>query len=469
MGRLVLAAIVPHPPIMVQAVGGKEIGRVRETRESMEEIAEELHKSQPDTLVVITPHGAVFSDAITMPAVDSLTGDLSRFGAPEVQIEYKRDKELGDLLDKNCRKREIPFAQLSETMARQHGVSLELDHGIVAPFSFFGQLDPKPLLLPINMGLIPREELYAFGMALQKAIRQSGKQVGVIASSDLSHRVTLTAPGGYSPQGEVFDNLLKGLLEEFDVPRIMAIPEELQEEAGECGYRPILMLLGSLDGYEIKGEVLSYEAPFGVGYLVARFLPQDNPGRESLWTKLLQGRRSRTADRIKNEGPVVRLARQSLENFYSGRDEFGGTLPELPKDLPPKAGAFVTLKKDGHLRGCIGTTVPTQPSLVEEIMANAIKAATEDPRFPQVRQAELDELTISVDILGEPEAISGPEDLEPQKYGVIVRKGFRSGLLLPALEGIDSAEEQINIAKEKAGIGPHEPVKLERFLVTRFE
>ncbi len=132
-----------------------------------------------------------------------------------------------------------------------------------------------------------------------------------------------------------------------------------------------------------------------------------------------------------------------------------------------KAGAFVTLKKNGQLRGCIGTIRPVQGSLAEEILRNAISAGTRDPRFSPVKPEELPELVYSVDVLGEPEPIKSKDELDTKRYGVIVENGPRCGLLLPNLAGIDTPEEQISIAREKAGISPDEPVKMYRFEVVR--
>ena len=140
----------------------------------------------------------------------------------------------------------------------------------------------------------------------------------------------------------------------------------------------------------------------------------------------------------------------------------------LPADLPQQAGVFVSIKKHGQLRGCIGTIKATQPSLASEVINNAVSAGTQDPRFFPVELDELPDLTFSVDVLGEEEEIAGPEFLDPKRYGIIVRRAHRSGLLLPNLEGVDTVDEQLAIARQKAGIGPREEVKLSRFEVKRF-
>lgn len=133
----------------------------------------------------------------------------------------------------------------------------------------------------------------------------------------------------------------------------------------------------------------------------------------------------------------------------------------------PRAGAFVSLKRDGELRGCIGTILPARASLAEEIIGNAIAAGTEDPRFPAVTEAELPSLVYDVDVLTRPEPIASEDALDVKRYGVIVESGTRRGLLLPDLAGVSTVEEQVTIARRKGNIAPHEPVQLYRFEVVR--
>lgn len=165
--------------------------------------------------------------------------------------------------------------------------------------------------------------------------------------------------------------------------------------------------------------------------------------------------------------PYVRLAVQSYTHYLNS----GRVLP-MPGDLPEelsgrRAGAFVTLHKGGRLRGCIGTIHPVMPSLAEEIIMNAVSAAFRDPRFPPIAREELLEIVCSVDVLEAPEEIQSTAQLDVKEYGVIVTRGRRRGLLLPNLEGVDTVEEQVDIARRKAGIAPHEPFSLERFRVLR--
>ncbi|HEX3031064.1 MAG TPA: AmmeMemoRadiSam system protein A, partial [Bacillota bacterium] len=366
----------------------------------------------------------------------------------------------------------VSVAGIDSDMAKRVGAKNELDHGAMVPLYFLDKAGVRCQLVQVTMGLLPRTELYAFGVAVQQAARLLDKRVVMVASGDLSHRLTSDAPAGYSPEGQQFDLFLKQAVEAGQFEAILAVDEVLADRAGECGLRPIIMLLGCLDGFDVEARVLSYEGPFGVGYMVAGLEPQGlNPERELL-KQLHADEELEMKGRRHNESQLVKLARETLEYYVrTGRmpDRSAIKLEEsVNQKLPMQAGVFVSLKKHGQLRGCIGTTAPTQPDLVEEIRHNAVSAGTNDPRFWPVEEEELEQLVYSVDVLSEAEPISGPDQLDIMKYGVIVRSGRKSGLLLPNLEGVDTIEEQVNIAKQKAGIQPGEDYSLERFEVVRY-
>ncbi|MDH4231221.1 MAG: AmmeMemoRadiSam system protein A [Nitrospirota bacterium] len=164
---------------------------------------------------------------------------------------------------------------------------------------------------------------------------------------------------------------------------------------------------------------------------------------------------------------LVELAKKTVEEYVRNRHEIS-TPGELIPEMTAKAGVFVSIKKKGNLRGCIGTFMPHTENVAHEIIKNAISAATQDPRFEPVREDELNDLEYSVDVLTPPEKVGDISELDPKKYGVIVTHGSRKGLLLPDLEGVDSVEEQLRIAKMKAWIGPDEKVDIFRFTVSRY-
>jgi len=466
MGEIVYGALLPHPPLAIPQIGKGEEQTISATLAGYRQVASEMKNKNPDVLVVITPHGPVFSDAIAINMFPVLKGDFSQFWVPQVKIEVPNQLDLVEVIMRYAVSQGINMAALDEDLCKEYGVKGTLDHGTLVPLYYVQQGGLNIPLVHITMGMLPLEELYLFGTILQSAVLDSSYRVAVLASGDLSHRLTPDAPAGYNPKGKEFDLTLKKLLETGDIVSLMEIPEGLLNQAGECGFRPLVMLLGSLDGYDLETKVFSYEGPFGVGYMVASLIPRKQDKGRFLLDTLLEKRDSKMKAIRAKESEPVKLARKALETYVTQGKVIDPPKMQVP-GIPVRAAVFVSLKKHGQLRGCIGTTSPTKASIWEEIIANAIAAGTEDPRFNPVREDELDELTYSVDVLSEPEPVKDVSQLDPKKYGVIVSQGWRKGLLLPDLEGVDTVEEQVEIAKKKAGIRGGE-VTLMRFTVTRY-
>jgi MEMO1 family protein len=450
---VVHAGIYPHPPIVIPEVGGSEAVRVDATARAMEELARRVKESGAETIILITPHGPVFRDAVAMLADPVLAGSLSRFGAPDVAFSFHNDRHLLEAIGLEADREGIRTAALDERGAAAYGVQSGLDHGALVPLYFLHKSGIRLPLVHITFGFLPPRQLYALGQAIQKAAVRLKRRVALVASADLSHRLTGDAPGGYHPAGEEFDHKVITLLEKFDVEGIQSINERLLEDAGECGYRSILICLGILDQQAVVPEILSYEAPFGVGYLVADLTPG-------------VARQEKGVAAAKEESEHVSLARRTLESFVRSKEIISP--PAGSPLLAEKAGVFVSLKLEGRLRGCIGTIEPSQHTLADEIIENAVSAGFYDPRFPPVSADELDRLTYSVDVLSPAEEVDSLTELDPKHYGVIVQSGARKGLLLPDLEGVDTVEQQLQIALQKAGIAPHENYRIFRFLVTRY-
>lgn len=476
MQELIYTALVPHPPILIPEVGGEESARVRTTFMAMEQMAAELVGLNPDAVVIISPHGPVFQDAVAVHMLPEIRGSLAAFGAPQVSFACPIDRDLAGLVIDEGRKAGLTLAPVTEEWAEDWQAG-ELDHGTMVPLYFLQKAGYAGPILPIAMGLLPPVQLYAFGQALQAAIDRSDRRIAVLASGDLSHRLTPDAPAGYHPQAKEFDREVVEALGRGDLAHVFRMEYEKSEQAGECGLRPLMMLAGTLDGIQVKPLVHSYESPFGVGYAVVPMQPgTPDPARELL-PALQRTRTEGIEQRRAQSHPVVQLARAALEHYvktgleidFSAGAPHEGTAPwQLPDDLPERAGCFVTLKQDGALRGCMGTTDPTEPTLALEVVRNAIQAGTDDPRFAAVEEEELPFLDYSVDIL-EPAEPCTREQLNPEEYGVIVVKGNDAGLLLPELPGVETAEEQLNIACRKAGLSPDEPdLELYRFRVKRY-
>ena len=290
----------------------------------------------------------------------------------------------------------------------------------------------------------------------------------MIGSGDLSHKLKEDGPYGFSKEGPEYDNRIMDVMGRGDFGQLLDFPEEFCEKAAECGHRSFVILAGALDRTAVKTEKLSHEGPFGVGYGVCVYEAAGAaPERDFL--RQYEERAGKEAERRKQaEDACVRLARKTVETYVRTGEKI--SVPEgLPEEMyADRAGVFVSLKEEGRLRGCIGTISPVQNNIAEEIIDNAVSAASRDPRFHAVQPEELDQLVYSVDVLGETEEISSEEELDVTRYGVVVSRGYKRGLLLPNLEGVDTVEDQIAIAKRKAGIPESaQDVRLERFEVVR--
>ena len=267
--------------------------------------------------------------------------------------------------------------------------------------------------------------------------------------------------------------------------------ETFLDKAAECGHRSFVMMAGAFDRTALEVEKLSHQDVTGVGYGVCTYKVKTDADGEAVmdedrafldkWEEKERDRRRKARD---VEDGYVRLARLSLENYIitgepitwetSGERILAGEVSEeareaLKKELTERqAGVFVSIHKEGRLRGCIGTIGPVTSMVANEIIVNAISASTRDPRFDPITRDELLSLEINVDVLSEPEPISSETELDVKRYGVIVTKGSRRGLLLPNLDGVDTIDEQLRIAKRKAGLDEEEQgVKLQRFEVVR--
>ena len=261
----------------------------------------------------------------------------------------------------------------------------QLDHGAVVPLYYIDKEYTGFKLVHMSVTNYPLEKLYEFGMCINEAVRNSDENVVVVASGDLSHRLTHDGPYGYSEYGGKFDKLIVECIKEKKIKEILSIDDDFREKAGECGLASIVIMLGALDGYETEQEVFSYEGPFGVGYMVSKI----NVIKEKI--------KEKSENHCKN--PYVSLAKRTLETYVKT-----GKVIDVPDDLPEemlknKAGTFVSIKKNGQLRGCIGTIMPTKANIALEIISNAISSGTKDPRFNAVKPDELDELSYSVDVL----------------------------------------------------------------------
>src|SRR5215471_5315885 len=460
---LVFAGIAPHPPIMVPEVGRDAIGEVRASIDGMAELTHRLIRSEAETVVIISPHAPLERDAFIAYDGPQLHGDFANFRAPSAVVRTQLDDQLLN---------EITRAAANEHLIVMRIRGFDLDHGTAVPLYFLQHYGWRGKVVALGYNFRSNEDHVRFGNCVRTAIENTGRLVAFIASGDLSHRLKPDAPAGYNPAAHRFDEEVVEAIRSCATRRIVEIDPELRRKAGECGYRSMLVAIGATQDLESGCEVISYEAPFGVGYLVAQ-LAGGSERRRPKSRKIAGVEVSGTT--VKDDplnGDIIcipALARLTIETFVKT-----GTIINPPEPLPDffqvRAGCFVSIKtRAGDLRGCIGTIEPARNTLADEIILNAVSAATHDPRFSPVSPSELPDLKYSVDVLSAPEPCT-MEDLDPNVYGVIVQheSGFPRGLLLPHLEGIDTTAQQVEIAARKAGINKGEPVKFFRFRSDRY-
>lgn len=454
--------LMPHPPIIIHAIGKGEELKLYKTTLACNQIAEEISNLKPETIIVVTPHGPMFSDAICILDDEQIEGDLTQFQCHEVKMSVKLDRELNELILKLSQKGDIPVVSVDQHLLKMYHRPFELDHGVVVPLYFINEKYQDYQLVHITYAPLSDRQLYKFGMVLQEAVKQLGKKAVMIASGDLSHKLKEEKVN----YGEEFDRQFLTHLKKGEILEIFDLDKKMVGLAAECGLRSMKVMSGAMDGLKYEGDVLAYQCPFGVGYGTVKF---NYLGIGIKGLKYIEkSPKIKEVSLLQKENPYVYVARKTLEDFYQ-QTKTVLTQDELPGELFTKRkGVFVSLKKYGQLRGCIGTIFPTTDCVATEIMKNAMSAATQDPRFIPVEEEELNELIISVDVLTSPISCH-KEDLNPKKYGVIVSAGMKKGVLLPDLEGIETVEEQLTIACHKAGIDETKPYDIERFEVIRYK
>ena len=457
MGSLVFAGIVPHPPIMVPEVGREAIKEVRASIDAMREFTERVIESGAETVVVVSPHAPLDARAFVAYKDAELYGDFANFRAPDARVEAPLDEEMLNAIVREA-------ARSSYEVLGIRGY--DLDHGTAVPLYFLQRNGWKGRVVALGYSFLSNEDHLRFGSCITRAASDTGRPTAFVASGDLSHRLKPEAPAGYNPNAYLFDQEIVEAIRESEPERIINIDQDLRKMAGECGYRSMLVAFGATKEMACACEVLNYEAPFGVGYLVAQIA---RPNGSSENKKSNQDDVDKQAKEQRRGGALTALARQAVETFVRERRVIEKPSLEDPM-LNERAACFVSIKTDeGNLRGCIGTVEPAKETLADEIKTNAISSATRDPRFPPVAPSELSHLRYSVDVLSTPEPAKF-EELDPKVYGVIVEdeRGLRRGLLLPDLQGVETARQQVDIAARKAGLAPETPLKLFRFRVERF-
>jgi AmmeMemoRadiSam system protein B/AmmeMemoRadiSam system protein A len=416
-------------------------------------LAKYIDKNAPKEEVVglLMPHaGYQYSGAVAGAAISRVNfkdtfiiigPSHSGMGKPfSVMPQGTWATPLGEVeIDTELARKIIELSEYAEEDYAAH----EDEHAVEVQIPFLQYIKPDVKIVPIILGGGETDAYKEIGHAIARALKELKREAVILASGDMTHR---------EPQASARGKDMKA------VEAMLALDEdELTRRYNDfhitmCAHGPVVTLIAAakelgvtgaeLVKYQTSGDTTGeYEAVVGYAGVI-----------------------------FKKAGshPIAALAKETVEAYVKS-----GKKPPPPKDLTPEmkhqAGVFVSIHKKGELRGCVGTFEAQQKNVAEEIIANAISSATRDPRFEPITEDELKDLDYSVDVLTTPEPIKDESQLDPKKYGAIVEAGWRRGLLLPDLEGVDTAAYQVDICRQKGGIGPDEPVQLYRFEVKRYK
>ena len=452
--------MVPHPPLIVPAVGRGGEKQIKETVYAYERVADEISALKPDTIIISSPHSVMYADYFHISPGNGASGSFAGFRAPEIKFREEYDTELVKRICELAEREDFPAGILGEKDA-------ELDHGTMVPLWFIRNKYKGGRIVRIGLSGLPLTDHYRFGQMIARAVNDTGKRAVFVASGDLSHKLQKYGPYGFAPEGPEYDKRIMDVCGRAAFDELFDFDDNFCDKAAECGHRSFVIMAGVFDGLNVKAEVLSHQDVTGVGYGICAFYPDGGDESRRFLKKYIEKTEKECSDKAEKSDDYVKLARSSVESWVKYRKHIS-----VPEDLPDemlarRAGTFVSLHEKGRLRGCIGTVAPCCGNIAEEIINNAISACSRDPRFSPVRADELNSLEISVDVLGELEPVNSPDELDVKKYGVVVSCKGRRGLLLPDLDGVDTVKEQIDIARQKGGISASEPYKLERFEVVR--
>ncbi len=259
---IVFSALVPHSPLLIPSIGKEHREKLADTLKAYAEIEQALLISKPDTLVIISPHAQMYPDAMSGNVADHFTGQLKEFGDHGTTVTAKVDFLLLDHIHRAMREENVPFTLTSQE---------ELDYGLTVPLLLLASQIPTVKVIPLSPSLLDARTHYEFGRQLKRVLHAEQRRVAVIASADLSHHANAQAPEGMTAEGQQFDATVREKLKVMDAAGLLALDAPMVDRAGQCGYKPLLMLLGALENINVAPRELCYEAPFGVGYLTMAF------------------------------------------------------------------------------------------------------------------------------------------------------------------------------------------------------
>lgn len=449
-----LAYIVPHPVYAVPEIGQGEEGKIAAITEGYRRLSREIASYAPDTIVICSPHTESYSDYFQFAEGDVGIGSFGDFGHREINFRFLYDNELADAIAGIASRQYFPAGY-------ENAGEMSLDHGSMVPLYFINQNYTSYKVVRLGISGLSYMEHYQVGMIINKACEKLGRRAVYIASGDLSHVLAEDGKYGYAEEGRLYTEKAVNCLKEGNFAEFLEIGPGLVRAAKVCGHRSFLTLLGTFEGRAVETDFFGEGESKGVGYAMIGYRAKGKDNERRYFHDFLEAEKKKAHEIREHADPYAKLCYEALETYLKT-----GKVIRVPKVFPEEGksrkGCFVTIRKWGNGRGCIGTIQSSKRNLGEEIIANAIEAATDDPRFPVVKTRELDYLTFEVDVVEGLESCS-MGDLDPKEFGLVITSGTRRGVLLPGLSNIRDAETQLEVARRKAGIEKGTKYSLSRF------
>jgi AmmeMemoRadiSam system protein A/AmmeMemoRadiSam system protein B len=475
---------MPHAPIILPTIGITEADCVSKTYQAMMQVGREIAEEKPDTIILISPHGPRFSDVIPLHDQEAYGGSLNTFGDFETVFEYKKDEAFIRTLLQLNDEEQGKFYRFKREDFERFEIDIKLDHGALVPLYFVQQFYTDFELVLMSDADFDPVSLMKAGRLIEKTAASLQKKVIVIASGDLSHTLSDQGPYHYHPASKVVDQAVVSAFQNNQLLSLASLDYEAVENAGICGLNSLFMLFGVYHNKMYKSNCMSYEGPFGVGYAVAK-IAEISSDYNPNWLKQLsavledkaraQQEKAHSFSRIAYEiikqkvlTGISQIVRMQDTSCFVGREKITLTQEAFDQLNRPCDGLFVSIKKNGALRGCIGTVIGhDQETCYKQLSYYALQAAYKDPRFDPIDEEELSMLTVEIDLLSKLEAITLPVEHDVKKYGIYIRGEEASGVLLPNLSGVDNPVEQLQIALHKAGISVDEIRETYHFTVEK--
>lgn len=478
--------VIPHAPRLLPEIGGIESLEYEQTMNAILEMSLRISELKPDTVVLISPHGASYGNYFFITSGKRAKGYI---GSPEttntladyyvrlrpnhfapVKIEIQLDEEFIFMLEALTKKDSFPAGL--EGSKRKN-----LDVGTIVPLYYLNMFITDYCLVRCSTSRLSAFEHYQFGQYLSQVSSNLNRRTVVIASSDLSHRHDPDSEYGYSNKSTEFDTTVVESLREGNFFKLMTIDGKEREKVGECGINPLLVMAGSLDKKMIKVNIASYQKEFGVGHCVAQCKITGESNSRRFKSKYKNWIKERAKKSKKIENLYARVARFALETYVrtdyevTKENDLLRSLIQEDKKLATKKALpiFVTLRKGGHLRGSFGRMVPKKELFIDELLDNAVAAGYEDMRFEHVRQHELEEIEYEINVVKERGVLNSIDQLDPREQGVYVytQKKKKEGIMLPDQNSAITPKSLLGLALKKGKIEPIERYSVEYFTVEK--